>query len=130
MVWLIVWIICGVLGGIIGSSKGRQGLGFGLGFLLGPIGLIIIAVMSEDKEAISEIAIASNQERKCPFCAESIKIEAKVCKHCGRDVPPVPSAKAYVEERPKEEWLCSKCGKRNFAGTNVCHTCAAPKEIP
>ena len=23
----------------------------------------------------------------CPFCAESIKKEAKACKHCGRDVP-------------------------------------------
>ena len=23
---------------------------------------------------------------KCPFCAEMIKPEATVCKHCGRDV--------------------------------------------
>lgn len=26
--------------------------------------------------------------RACPFCAEEIKTEAIVCKHCGRDVPP------------------------------------------
>lgn len=25
--------------------------------------------------------------RKCPFCAEDIAAEAKVCKHCGRDLP-------------------------------------------
>lgn len=23
----------------------------------------------------------------CPFCAEDIKLEAKVCKHCGKDIP-------------------------------------------
>ncbi len=27
-------------------------------------------------------------ERKCPYCAESIKVEALVCRHCNRDVPP------------------------------------------
>ena len=27
-------------------------------------------------------------ERKCPYCAERIKAEAVVCRHCNRDVPP------------------------------------------
>ncbi|MGZ5459582.1 MAG: hypothetical protein ACXW5U_10965 [Thermoanaerobaculia bacterium] len=26
-------------------------------------------------------------ERECPFCAELILKKARVCKHCGRDVP-------------------------------------------
>lgn len=26
------------------------------------------------------------QTKKCPFCAEQIKYEAVVCKHCGRSV--------------------------------------------
>lgn len=26
--------------------------------------------------------------RKCPYCAEMVRVEAKVCKHCGREIPP------------------------------------------
>jgi hypothetical protein len=27
--------------------------------------------------------------RSCPWCAQSIKVQAKVCRFCGRDVPPI-----------------------------------------
>ena len=30
-------------------------------------------------------------ERECPYCAEMILKKARVCKHCGRDVEPIPA---------------------------------------
>ncbi|MDE5682307.1 MAG: hypothetical protein K2I05_08300, partial [Mailhella sp.] len=30
----------------------------------------------------------ANEYTECPYCAERIKKKAKVCKHCGRDIPP------------------------------------------
>jgi hypothetical protein len=39
--------------------------------------------------------------KKCPFCAEIVKLEAKVCKHCGRDFEPVASQPA--PERPPKD---------------------------
>jgi uncharacterized membrane protein YdbT with pleckstrin-like domain len=32
----------------------------------------------------------SRVERDCPYCAERILARARVCKHCGRDVAPLP----------------------------------------
>lgn len=41
----------------------------------------------------------------CPFCAETVKLAAKVCRHCQRDLPEAPvKAKFDVEANPYDNY--------------------------
>jgi hypothetical protein len=113
---LLLWVgIWGGIGFAIGNTKGRGGEGFVLGIVLGFVGWIIEALMrpSAEFEAQRMSMIASTLRsqteapsspvagptRICPWCAESIKAAASVCRFCGRGVEPIePAAIAAPEE--------------------------------
>ena len=82
MIYVVIWIGLGIVGAMIASSKGNSGCaGFALGILLGPIGLLITYFSSDDE---NEKRQKTGDTKKCPYCAEYVKQDAIVCKHCGR----------------------------------------------
>lgn len=86
---LVFWLFLSVLVGVFASGKGRSGLGFFmLALLLSPvIGGIVVVIVKPHAKVVEEKALSAGDLKKCPFCAELVKAEAIVCKHCGRDLP-------------------------------------------
>ncbi len=89
--FILLWAIIGtIVEAIIGDRKGRAGAGAVLGLVLGPIGWLVVGLGPDYK--------ATRDTKKCPFCAELVKVEARVCKHCGRDL--LAGTNAPVQKTP------------------------------
>jgi len=114
-------ITCSLLFGIVtavaASNKGRSGFGwFLLGVLLGPFGLILSLVVSKNEAGLIE----QETVKKCPYCTETIKAEAIVCRFCGKYLPePVERSPA----RGKYEFRETDFGQTEFReiqwGSNI-----------
>lgn len=90
MGWGILWIMFGVVCAIAASSKNRNAVGwFFMGVVFGPFALLMLVFLSKLPEQVvtpTGVVIRQDDTRTCPFCAETIKAAAIVCKHCGRDI--------------------------------------------
>jgi hypothetical protein len=87
---LVFWIICAVAAALIAGGKGRSSAGFGcLGFILGPIGILIAAIVSPNQYGKDQTAVDNGLLRECPYCKEPIRREAIKCRYCGETVEPI-----------------------------------------
>lgn len=79
--------ILGLIPAVIARHKGRSFVGFWIyGTLLFIVALPHALLMKPDTRVVEARQLEGGSHRKCPHCAEIIRIEAKVCRFCGRDV--------------------------------------------
>jgi hypothetical protein len=102
---LIVWTVAGIVAWMLAEAKGRSGVGwFFLTVLLTPLVILILLVLPS-KKTDPEAATPQTHVR-CPHCAELVRREAHVCKHCHGALTPTPAPPAAAA-RPRHE--CPHC---------------------
>jgi len=78
--------LIGLLPAIIAHRKGYSFLGWWIfGAALSIVALPLAIIRSPNQSEMDRRALAAGG-RKCSYCAEVIKWEAKVCRYCGREI--------------------------------------------
>lgn len=88
---------------VMGTSVLTQGTASGalaatLAFLV-PVVVLIVVVLAKNGQQIAAETGQFDGYRRCPFCAEPVRMEAIKCKHCGSELrPPEPSGTSRVAD--------------------------------
>lgn len=88
LVVIVLWILGLYVVASIAESKGFSVWGyFFFALILSPlIAGIFALVIPPNKQGQEARQIKEGKMKKCPHCAELVKIEAAICKHCGREL--------------------------------------------
>lgn len=72
----------------VSARAGASSVGAGMVAMLIPVVALVLVLSRKNSEQLAISNGAHGDFRKCPFCAEAVRREAKKCKHCGSELVP------------------------------------------
>lgn len=116
----IIWIALAVAVGVWGQRWGQSFWTNFFGSLIcSPLfGALSVLISGKNQGAMDAQSLAAGESKKCPQCAELIRVEAKKCRFCGSEISDPKSDSA-----PK---CCPKCSGRLVkidANSSRCTSC-------
>ena len=126
-------ILIGLIPASISKSKGYS---FGLWWIYGALLFIVAlphALIIRRNTYELERQQLSEGMKKCPYCAELIKDEARICRFCGNEITPSePKASKWrqftsdsrrILNSSASEWRCPYCAQMNAVSVTICSKC-------
>ena len=80
--------ILGIIARVIAGSKGRSKIGWALGTFFFGFPILILLFLPKLQDRIDEQLAKKGKMKKCVECAEYVKTDASICKHCGAKFSP------------------------------------------
>lgn len=92
---VIVWLTFAALAASLAKWRGEQpGFYFLFGLFFGPLAIAMVigqdpnhVELERRRRAVEQALILKRIMKACPSCAEVVRVEAHVCRFCGRDIP-------------------------------------------